>query len=238
MTPQGQSPHDAVIFDLDGTLVDTLPDIQYALNRLLGEAGFGALSLSDVTGMIGGGVASLVDRAIEAVGAPSEPANRARWTARFHALYSAEPVRLSRPYPGAQAVLSELAQSGCRLAVCTNKPQDIATAILRHLDLLSPFDAVFGDDGVRPRKPDPTIIREAMTRLGSDAGSTIVVGDGAADLGAARGAGASVVLVTYGYGSGLQGLGADLLIDELGALPQALGRLRGHRSADRGTRPA
>ena len=224
---------DALVFDFDGTLVDSVPDLQAAVNALLRELGRAPLSAAAVRGMVGDGTAMLVARALAANGGaenggaeiggelPPGPAHE-----RFLALYEAAPAARTRPYPGVPATLAALRRAGCRLAVCTNKPQRATEAVLEALGLASSFDAVLGGDALPVRKPDPAHVRGALAALGSGPERGAMIGDGENDAAAGRGAGLPVVLMTYGYAHApLESLGADALLDRFADLPSWLARL-------------
>lgn len=211
----------AILFDLDGTLVDSVPDLAAAVNALLAEFGRPALSLAQVTGMVGDGAAKLVERALAASGAGDMPLSPA--LDRFLALYEVDPTRLTRPYDGVPAVLDELAAAGWRLGVCTNKPERATRAVLAGLDLDRFFPVVLGGDSGPTRKPDPGPLRTALGRLGSAPGSAAMIGDHRNDVAAARAAGVPVVFARYGYGATtLAGMTPDAFIDRFAELPHAL----------------
>src|SRR5690349_11392373 len=222
----------AILFDLDGTLVDSVPDLAAAVNGLLAELGRPALSLAQVTSMVGDGTAALVERALAASGAgtPLRPA-----LDRFLALYEADPTRLTRPYAGVPAVLDQLAAAGWRLGVCTNKPERATRAVLAGLDLERFFTTVLGGDSGPTRKPDPGPLRTALDHLGSAPGAAAMVGDHRNDVVAAQAAGLPVVFARYGYGAAtLAGLNPDAAIDRFAELPQALRLIWQRRSAPPG----
>jgi phosphoglycolate phosphatase len=211
----------AVLFDLDGTLVDSVPDLAAAVNVLLAELGRPALSLAQVTGMVGDGVPKLVERALAAGGARDVLLPRA--IDRFLALYEADPVRLTRPYEGVPQALGALAASGWRLGVCTNKPERVTHAVLAGLDLARFFSVALGGDSSPTRKPDPGPLRLALDRLGSAPGRAAMVGDHRNDVTAARGAGLPIIFARYGYGlATLAGAAPEAFIDRFAELPEAL----------------
>jgi phosphoglycolate phosphatase len=211
----------ALLFDLDGTLVDSVPDLAAAANALLGELGRPPLNLAQVTGMVGDGAPKLVERALAASGAGDTPLPAA--LDRFLALYEADPTRLTRPYDGVPAVLDELAAAGWRLGVCTNKPERATRAVLAGLGLDRFFAVVLGGDSGPTRKPDAGPLRTALGRLGSAPDSAAMIGDHRNDVAAARAAGMAVVFARYGYGAAtLAGMAPDAVIDRFTELPQAL----------------
>jgi phosphoglycolate phosphatase len=211
----------AILFDLDGTLVDSVPDLAAAVNGLLAELGRPPLSVPQVTSMVGDGTSALVERALAASGAGSAPLRAAH--DRFLALYEADPTRLTRPYPEVPAVLGELAATGWRLGVCTNKPERATRSVLAGLDLERFFGVVLGGDSGPTRKPDPGPLCAALDRLGSAPGSAAMVGDHRNDVAAAQAAGMPAVFARYGYGTAtLAGLTPDAAVDRFTELPQAL----------------
>ena len=145
--------HFLLVFDLDGTLVDSAPDLRAALNEMLRERGRPPLSLPQVKHMIGDGAAALVARALAASG--SDLADAASALPRFIELYEAEAVRLTRPYPAVPETLAALRRRGYRMAICTNKPQHATIAVLEGLGLSALFDGIAGGDSFVVRKPDP-----------------------------------------------------------------------------------
>jgi phosphoglycolate phosphatase len=213
-----------LIFDLDGTLVDSAPDLRAALNEMLRERGCGPLSLPQVRRMIGDGVPALVDRALVASGI--DPAAAATALPRFVELYENGAVRLTRPYPGVPETLAALRRRGYRTAICTNKPQHATHTVLDGLGLAPLFDAVAGGDRFAVRKPDPGHLLGLIAALGARAEATAMVGDNENDAAAAHGAGLPLVLMRYGYPRvDPATLAADALLDHFADLPAALDRL-------------
>lgn len=189
-----------VIFDLDGTLIDSAPDIHATANTVLAEDGLGPLDLATVRGFVGRGVPHLVDRLLEAHGV-RDPARAARMVAAFTDRYEAA-VTLTRPYPGVPAALAALTAAGHTLGICTNKPVAPARAILRHLGLLDVFSVIIGGDSLRQRKPDPAplilAIEDAAVVAGG-AGPSLYVGDSEVDAQTAQAAGIPLALFSGGY---------------------------------------
>ena len=211
----------AILFDLDGTLVDSVPDLAAAANTLLGELGRPPLSLAQVTGMVGDGAAKLVERALAASGVTDAPPSRV--LDRFLALYEADPTRLTRAYDGVSQVLDQLAAAGFRLGVCTNKPERATRAVLSGLRLERYFPVVLGGDSGPTRKPDAGPLCTAVERLGSQPGSAAMIGDHRNDVAAARAAGMPVIFARYGYGAAtLRDLAPDAFIDRFTELPEAI----------------
>ena len=221
-----------VVFDLDGTLVDTAPDLADSLNALLAELGRPPLDVERVKSMIGDGIAMLVERALVASGAPPPPEMDQRAVERFLTLYLRAPAARSRPFPGVVDALGRLRASGASLAVCTNKPTAATIAILGALDLLSNFDAVTCGDTLAVRKPNPAMIRHVVATAGRPSSWAVMVGDGANDVALARAACVPVVLVRHGYGwAPADTLGADAVIDDMTCLMDALCKLAGNAVA-------
>ncbi|HSV28796.1 MAG TPA: phosphoglycolate phosphatase [Candidatus Omnitrophota bacterium] len=215
----------AVVFDLDGTLIHSVPDLTVAVNKLLAEEGRPALADADVGPMVGDGVGMLVRRAFTAAGGVPE-GDLAPYVARFVAHYEPHAADLTRPYPGVIATLRSLKAKGLKLAVCTNKVSGATRRILAALEIERYFDAVVGGDDTPVHKPDPTHVRITLDKLGVSDAETLYVGDSENDVKAAKGAGLPVVLVTFGYTRiPVAELGGDLLIDRFQDLPAAMGRL-------------
>lgn len=216
----------AVLFDLDGTLVDSAPDLRCALARMLAEEGLPAPDLAAVRGMVGEGARVLVERALRSVGAAFDDRRLARLHARFLDLYAAAPCRDTVLYDGARETLARLHAAGTRLGLCTNKPQRPTGLLLRALGLETLFGTVLGGDALPWRKPDPRHALTALERLGSEPGRAVLVGDSRIDLATARAAGLPCVLVSFGYSDApVDQLGADAVIDHLDVLPGVLDRL-------------
>ncbi len=184
----------AIVFDLDGTLIHSAPDIHHAANSLLAEHGKGPLSLETVTGFIGKGVPWLVTCLIRETGL--DPALHPELVAGFGARYESA-VTLTRPYPGVVAALETLKDAGHRMAVCTNKPVAPALAVLEHLNLAGFFDHVQGGDMLGVKKPDPAPVRATLAAL--EVPTAIYVGDSETDAETAQRAGLPFALFLGGY---------------------------------------
>lgn len=216
----------AVIFDLDGTLVDTAADLAAALNRVLRQAGHAALAPTFIATLVGDGSRALVAQALDAVGAGGDEARVAAFTERFLADYTAHVAVLSRPYPGAVETLAALREAGFALGVCTNKAQDPSERLLAALGLDRFLDAIVGADAVARRKPDGGHVLATLARLGVAPARALMVGDGPNDVAAARAAGVAVVIVDHGdRHDPAAALGADIVVTGLAAVPTAHVRL-------------
>ncbi len=220
---------ETVVFDLDGTLVDTLPDIHVALCAALAGVGGCTPSLAETRALIGGGARVLVAGALRSRDPGAGIAEIDDRHARFVSAYAARPVRGSHVYDGVVPCLEALDRRGIGLAVCTNKPETLARAVLSGLDLFRFFgDAVVAGDTLAVKKPDAAPLLEAVARAGGDPARAALVGDSAADAGAARAAGIPFVAVSYGYGrTRAAALDADLVIDGFDRLAAALDRIGG-----------
>ena len=209
----------AFVFDLDGTLVDSAPDIGDALGAVLREDGRRALSLDEVRGLIGDGVAVLLQRAWAVTGAPLDPSRLADRVGHFLASYAAGGHVGTRPYPGAIEALRSLRARGVRLAICTNKPIGLTHQLLDVLAVADLFDAVTGGDSLPVRKPHPDHLLGTLDLLDARPGEAIMIGDSANDVAVARAAGVAVAVVPWGYTrTPAAELGADRVIasfDEL-----------------------
>jgi phosphoglycolate phosphatase len=213
-----------LIFDLDGTLVDSLPDLRAALNEMLGGMHRRELAPGEVRLMIGDGTRALVERALGATGTINdlEAAHQ-----RFLQFYEAVPAKLSRLYPGVEATLKSLCASGAHLAICTNKPETATLAVLKGFAIGAYFAAVLGGDAVPFRKPDPRHLLAAIERLGATINAAVMIGDNENDYAAARAAGIPVILMRYGYlRVPPETLAPDAWLDHFPDIPQALARFQ------------
>ncbi len=184
----------SVIFDLDGTLIDSAPDLRAALNRVLAARGLPALNGEALRSMIGDGAKALVDRGFAAHGRQAGPADLADFLADYEENATVETV----VYPGMMETLSQLAGSGHKLAVCTNKPAAAAGIILEKLALKPFFPVLVGGDSTPFRKPDPRHLAGVVEALGG--GAAVMVGDHENDMEAARGLGLPSIFAAWGYG--------------------------------------
>ncbi len=215
-----------IAFDLDGTLVDTAQDLVGTLNYLLAEEGLRPLPLTVARPFIGKGAAWLIERGFTAAGAPQTAERLTELFERFLTHYRTHIADESRPFPGVVAALESLRDSGARLCVCTNKRTELSVALLDALDLSRLFSAVTGPDRAPAAKPDPRHLLAAVADAGGVIERTVMVGDAATDAGAARAAGAKLVLVSFGYTEvPAVELGPDLLIDHFDELVAACQKL-------------
>lgn len=213
----------AVLIDLDGTLVDSAPDIVEAANRMLAELGSPPLPFDTVAGFIGRGVPNLVRRVLETAQlAPRVDAAAAE--ALFHRHYAETNGRLGAVFPGVEAGLAALRREGYRLACVTNKPRALAAPLLALTGLAAYLEVLVAGDSIAQMKPHPEPLRHACRLLDVDPAQGVLVGDSPVDVAAARAAGMPVCLVRYGYAGpgGPTALGADALVDSIEALPALL----------------
>lgn len=214
----------ALLFDLDGTLVDTAPDLAAATDHVLEAFGRPPIGLAQVRQMVGDGALALIRRGFDASGPPADEPTLAAGHRLLLAYYGNHVADTSRPFPGVVATLERLRTAGHMMAVCTNKPHRLSVMLLEQLGLLSFFGAVVGGDSLAVRKPDPGHITGTLAALNHPAGAgAVMVGDSMNDVASARGAGIPVVAVSFGYTTTPPDqLGADRLIDDFAALPAAL----------------
>jgi phosphoglycolate phosphatase len=217
----------AVLFDLDGTLLDTAADITAALNHALAEQKLPAFGQAEVRALIGRGAPVLVERAVARLEAAGERPDAATLLERFHfhhqCLHASGELRTSA-YPGVAEGLAQLRALGLRLAVVTNKPQNLAVEVLRLFDLTRWIEVVIGGDAVTHRKPHPQPLLMACEQLAVPPARALMVGDSMTDVLAARAAGLAIVCVPYGYNEGAdpRGLPCDGFVESIGELATSL----------------
>ena len=215
-----------IAFDLDGTLVDTAPDLVASLNLILGEEDLPPLDFAPVRLMVGRGARALIERGFAAAGAPLTPDRATLLVERFIAIYLGRIAQDSGPFPGVVETLADLRASGARLCVCTNKLTHLSVALLDALDLTRWFDAVIGADLAPAAKPDARHLLTAISAVGGDQRRAVLVGDSINDALAARNAGVPSLLVSFGYTEvPVETLGGDLLIDHFSEVPRACQKL-------------
>ena len=215
-----------VVFDLDGTLVESAPDLVATLNVLLAQEGASPLPLSEARNMIGQGARALLAKGFAAEGIVVEEPRLSALFERFIAHSREHIADASYVVPGVEAALDMLQGAGATLAVCTNKRTDLSLSLLSELGLIDRFAAIIGPDSAGAAKPDPHHLLYAIEHAGGRADRAVMVGDSSSDALAAQAAGVPLVLVTFGYTPvPVTELGADVLIDHFDELTAACARL-------------
>jgi len=213
-----------LVFDLDGTLVHSAPDLHAALNLALREFGRDDVTLHQVTQMIGDGVALLVERGFDASGGPAP--DPAAALALFLEYYERDPSTHTTLYPGVIETLEHLGNAGYRMAVCTNKPLEPARAVLDAYGLSAFFAAVSGGDTFPVRKPSPGHLLGTLAMMDADPAKAVMIGDSPNDVHVALNAAIPAIAVSYGYRRiPAEELGADILINRFDEIPTALQQL-------------
>lgn len=220
-----QTPLAGVIFDLDGTLVDSAPDIRNALNEYLRGIGRRSLTLDEVKAALGDGAIALCQRALGLTGGNVDHTALVEHVHNFVAIYRAISADPAQIYPGVVETLRYFRARNVALGLCTNKPEAATHKLLDDLELRQYFGAVAGGDTFMVHKPDPGHIRGVIERLGVAVQHCVMVGDSVNDLAAARGLNIPCVWVDYGYGGNSAILQADASINDFAALPEILAKL-------------
>ncbi|MEM1047658.1 MAG: phosphoglycolate phosphatase [Pseudomonadota bacterium] len=209
----------AIVFDLDGTLVDSAPDMHHAASRMLAERGLPGVSLAQVVSFIGNGVPKLVERCLDAANVAAGDPFRSEALSRFRTLYADEPTERTRPYPGVPALLQDLRTRGYALGICTNKPVDLAHEVLQRLELASAFDCVVGGGSVAVLKPDPATLHFCLESLKLPVGQALFVGDSETDAATAQAAEVPFALYSGGYRkSPVEAFDGAFVFDDFSAL--------------------
>ncbi len=214
-----------IVFDLDGTLVDTAPDLIRALNAVLSEESIALPPADTIRHLVGHGARALLQRGAAQIGVVFEDARLDELTERFIAHYRADIAALSRPFPGAEEALDALARAGAALAVCTNKRTDLSVELLTALGLHTRFSAIVGADSVKRRKPDPAHLLDTITLAGGQRDRAVMIGDTDSDILAAQAAQIPCIAVRFGYVHDVEALGADAIMEAYGELPALIDRL-------------
>lgn len=219
-----------IVFDLDGTLVDTAPDLTNALNQALAAHGYPSAAGEAVRASVAFGARAMIAEGLRQVGAHAEDRNEERieaMLADFLDHYEANIAVESAPFPGALQAMEALQAAGARLAVCTNKREHLALHLLRNLKLADRFSAIAGRDTFAAAKPDPLHLTATIAAAGGDPARAVMVGDSDVDMRTAKAAGIPAVAVRFGYGSeaSLAAIAPDSLIASYSALTPTLRRL-------------
>lgn len=218
-----------IVFDLDGTLIDTAPDLIDALNLILTrEEGLPAVPSDTARNLIGSGARTMIERALAAAGRMRSPLELDRLYAVFIAHYADHIADRSRPFPQLGTTLARLADAGYRLAVCTNKLEWLSKRLLQTLQLADAFAAICGQDTFGVHKPDPEVFRRTVLRAGGEPRRAIMVGDSKTDVSTARNAKVPVVAVDFGYSDvPVTTLRPDRIISSFADLPGAIAAVNG-----------
>jgi phosphoglycolate phosphatase len=188
-----------IVFDLDGTLIDTAPDLIDTLNVVFAREGLPPVPYQTARNLIGGGARAMIARGIEAEGRVLDPPKIEKMFDDFIAYYSAHVADRSQPFPGLIDALDELAAGGHRFAVCTNKLEGLSVLLLNKLKLADRFDAICGQDTFGIQKPDPEILRRTIAAAGGNPQRSIMIGDSETDIRTARAARVPIIAVDFGY---------------------------------------
>lgn len=212
-----------IIFDLDGTLVETAPDLVATLNVVLASQGMAPVPYEIARNYVGGGAKLMIARGIEKDGRTVDDATLDKMFAEFIAYYAANVAVHSRPYPGLTEALDTLSARGHRFAVCTNKLEHLSVLLLNQLNLTNRFEAICGQDTFGIQKPDPEILRRTIAAAGGDVKRSIMIGDSETDILTARAAGIPVIAVDFGYSERpVSEYGPDRLISHFAQLPEQI----------------
>jgi phosphoglycolate phosphatase len=215
-----------VVFDLDGTLVDTSPDLTAALNSVLVAAGRRPLPEEEVRHLVGRGARALIERGMEVTGDPVDQAVIPKLFDDFLDHYGANIAAGSQPFPGAEDAVRRLIVAGHRIGICTNKPEALSFKLMDALNLRRYFPVILGADSQPYRKPDPRHLLDTVAKLGGDPRNAVMVGDSETDVTTARAADIPVILVSFGYTEiPVRQLGGDMIIDHFDELDAAIAKL-------------
>jgi phosphoglycolate phosphatase len=214
---------EAIVWDLDGTIIDSAPDLAGALGTLLQGHDRPAPDISSVRRMIGNGVAKLIERGFAASGPPIAAVEARSLMPEFMSIYCARATQLTRTYPGVRHALTAFRDAGVPQAVCTNKPEAVSRTILEDLGLGEFFEIVIGGDTLEYRKPHPLPLQYCLDALDANASASLLVGDSPVDVATARAVELTVGIVDHGYArQPVETLGADFLINDLAGLPETV----------------
>jgi phosphoglycolate phosphatase len=212
-----------IVFDLDGTLIDTAPDLVDTLNVVFAREGWGPVPYETARNLIGGGARGMIARGIAAEGIAVAPEKVEQLFADFIAHYTEHIADRSRPFPGLSDALDTLASAGCRFAVCTNKLERLSLLLLKRLKLADRFAVICGQDTFGMQKPDPEVLRRTVAAAGGSLTHAIMIGDSLTDIRTARAAGIPVIAVDFGYSERpVSELGPDRIISHFAQLRSAI----------------
>jgi phosphoglycolate phosphatase len=216
----------AIIFDLDGTLIDTAPDLIETLNVILTREGFDVISFEEARMDIGAGAKRLLERGLAKHGHSVSSTRLDDLYSDYLDHYAEHIAERSRPFPGLERALDTLAAEGSTFAVCTNKLEWLSVRLLDQLNLSKRFAAIVGQDTIRIAKPNPAVLHHTIAAAGADVSRAIMVGDSKTDIDTARAAGVPVIAVDFGYtDTPVSELSPDIVISHFDALPAAVREL-------------
>ncbi|SNY93041.1 phosphoglycolate phosphatase [Cohaesibacter sp. ES.047] len=216
-------PFSSIIFDLDGTLVDTAPDLTGALNHVLGLNNLDPVSVQQVRDIVGYGARITIERGFSHYGIRLDTSALDEAQDQFLAHYAANICKTSTLYPGVQDVIKEFGHAGIRMGVCTNKTEVLAVDLLTQLGVAPSFATICGSDTVPNKKPHPDHVLTALDRMSGEPSTSILVGDSQADVQSGQAAGLPVIAMTYGYTAiPTEALGADVVLDSFADIPKTL----------------
>ena len=212
-----------IVFDLDGTLIDTAPDLVDTLNVVFAREGWRPVPYETARNLIGGGARGMIARGIAADGISVAPEKVEQLFTDFIAHYTEHIADRSRPFPGLSDALDTLASAGCRFAVCTNKLERLSLLLLKRLKLADRFAVICGQDTFGMQKPDPEVLRRTVAAAGGSLTHAIMIGDSLTDIRTARAAGIPVIAVDFGYSEHpVSELGPDRIISHFAQLRSAI----------------
>lgn len=215
-----------VVFDLDGTIIHTAPDLVRATNHVMAQAGLPSAPAEIITAAVGGGARAMITAALHAAGQPPDRVDMDPLLSMFTQYYTANIADESHPFPGLVEVLDYFAEAGARMGVCTNKRVGNAVLLLETLKLDGYFGAILGADSLEVRKPHPDHLLTTIARCGGDSARAVMIGDSGPDIEVARAAGVPAIAVTHGYSEEpVESLAPDRIIDDLRALPEIVSAL-------------
>lgn len=217
-----------VVFDLDGTLAETAPNIMATLNVILQQEGLAALPVERARELVGAGARALIERGFKVSGRPLDAQRLEELFEEFLLIYAEDVASASHLYDGALDAMDALAEAGYALAVCTNKPILHTRLILEHFGISGRFAAVAGRDSFPFHKPDPRHLTMTIETAKADKGRAVMIGDSRTDIATARAAGIPCICVPFGYTDvPIETLEPDLVIQHFAALPEAVSRILG-----------
>jgi phosphoglycolate phosphatase len=218
----------ALVFDLDGTLVDTAPDLLGALNAVLKDEGRRPVNLADLRHLVGHGARAMLDEAMKRTGAAADPARLSGLLDAFIAHYRTHIAAESRPFPGVEATLEALQADGARMGVLTNKPQELTDLLLPALGFNRFFRAIHGAGRLEVVKPNARVFHHVIEEMGGAGLGAVMIGDSATDVATARAVGVPSIVLSYGYSSEpVETLGADRVTDDFRDIPRLVRELLG-----------